>query len=45
MKTNDVNKKVDRTTIITILTIDYALLRYSNNCQELSELSSIKQQY
>ena len=25
MKTNDVNKKVDRTTIITILTIYYAL--------------------
>ena len=28
MKTNDVNKKVDRTTIITILTIYYALYQY-----------------
>ena len=28
MKTNDVNKKVDRTTTITILTIYYALYQY-----------------
>ena len=28
MKTNDVNKKVDRTTTITILTIYYALYEY-----------------